>query len=444
MDDGAKGASTMMRIFTLGALLWAGAVQADISVKTITSPGGLSAWVLEEPAIPFTALNIMFSGGAALDPPDKRGAAFMMTGLLEEGAGDLDSQAFAAKLEALSASFSFDVGDDTLSISVRVLTENRAEALALLKTALMQPRFDPDAVERVRQQVLSILASDAQDPTDTAQRVWAEQAFGDHAYGTAYQGTESSIAELTRADLLAAHQNLLVRDTLSVSAVGDITAEDLGPILDNLVGDLPAGSALETTPVKLDIPAGLTVVDIPTPQSVAFFGHKGIDRAHPDFFAAFILNTILGGRGIESRLTAEVREKRGLTYGISTVLISKDQANVMLGQVASANDRIGAAIEVIRDEWSKLARDGVTAEELQAAQTYLTGAYPLRFDGNSQIAQILVGMQRQGLALDYINTRNAKINAVTLSEINHVAAQLLKPEALNFVVVGQPTGLKQE
>jgi len=434
----------MMRIFTLGALLWAGAVQADISVKTITSPGGLSAWVLEEPAIPFTALNIMFSGGAALDPPDKRGAAFMMTGLLEEGAGDLDSQAFAAKLEALSASFSFDVGDDTLSISVRVLTENRAEALALLKTALMQPRFDPDAVERVRQQVLSILASDAQDPTDTAQRVWAEQAFGDHAYGTAYQGTESSIAELTRADLLAAHQNLLVRDTLSVSAVGDITAEDLGPILDNLVGDLPAGSALDTAPMKLDIPAGLTLVDIPTPQSVAFFGHKGIDRAHPDFFAAFILNTILGGRGIESRLTAEVREKRGLTYGISTVLISKDQANVMLGQVASANDRIGAAIEVIRDEWSKLARDGVTAEELQAAQTYLTGAYPLRFDGNSQIAQILVGMQRQGLALDYINTRNTKIAAVTLSEINHVAAQLLKPEALNFVVVGQPTGLKQE
>ena len=434
----------MMRIFTLGALLWAGAVQADISVKTITSPGGLSAWVLEEPAIPFTALNIMFSGGAALDPPDKRGAAFMMTGLLEEGAGDLDSQAFAAKLEALSASFSFDVGDDTLSISVRVLTENRAEALALLKTALMQPRFDPDAVERVRQQVLSILASDAQDPTDTAQRVWAEQAFGDHAYGTDYQGTESSVAALTRADFLAAHQNLLVRDAISVSAVGDITAEELGPILDDLLGELPAGSTLETAPLELDIPAGLTVVDIPTPQSVAFFGHKGIDRAHPDFFAAFILNTILGGRGIESRLTAEVREKRGLTYGISTVLISKDQANVMLGQVASANDRIGAAIEVIRDEWSKLARDGVTAEELQAAQTYLTGAYPLRFDGNSQIAQILVGMQRQGLALDYINTRNARINAVTLPEINRVAAQLLKPEALNFVVVGQPTGLKQE
>ena len=434
----------MMRIFALGALLWAGTVQADVAVKTITSPGGLSAWVLEEPAIPFTALNLMFSGGAALDPPDKRGAAFLMTGLLEEGAGDLDSQAFAAEIEALSASFSFDVSDDTLSISVRFLTENRTETLALLKTALTQPRFDPDAIERVRQQVLSILATKAQDPTDTAQRVWTEQAFGDHAYGTSYQGTESSITALTRADLLAAHQNLLVRDTLSISAVGDITAEDLGPILDDLLGDLPAGSALETAPLQLDIPTGLTVVDMPTPQSVAIGGHAGIDRNHPDFFAAFILNTILGGQGIESRLTAEVREKRGLTYGISTVLISKDQANVMLGQVASANDRINAAIEVIRDEWRKLARDGVTAEELQAAQTYLTGAYPLRFDGNSQISRILVGMQRIGLGLDYINTRNAKINAVTLSEINQVAAQLLKPEALNFVVAGQPTGLKEE
>ena len=434
----------MMRIFALGALLWAGTVQADVAVKSITSPGGLSAWVLEEPAIPFTALNLMFSGGAALDPPDKRGAAFLMTGLLEEGAGDLDSQAFAAEIEALSASFSFDVSDDTLSISVRFLTENRTETLALLKTALTQPRFDPDAIERVRQQVLSILATKAQDPTDTAQRVWTEQAFGDHAYGTSYQGTESSITALTRADLLAAHQNLLVRDTLSISAVGDITAEDLGPILDDLLGDLPAGSALETAPLQLDIPTGLTVVDMTTPQSVAIFGHAGIDRNHPDFFAAFILNTILGGQGIESRLTAEVREKRGLTYGISTVLISKDQANVMLGQVASANDRINAAIEVIRDEWRKLARDGVTAEELQAAQTYLTGAYPLRFDGNSQISRILVGMQRIGLGLDYINTRNAKINAVTLSEINRVAAQLLKPEALNFVVAGQPTGLKEE
>jgi len=410
----------MMRIFALGALLWAGTVQADVAVKSITSPGGLSAWVLEEPAIPFTALNLMFSGGAALDPPDKRGAAFLMTGLLEEGAGDLDSQAFAAEIEALSASFSFDVSDDTLSISVRFLTENRTETLALLKTALTQPRFDPDAIERVRQQVLSILATKAQDPTDTAQRVWTEQAFGDHAYGTSYQGTESSITALTSADLLAAHQNLLVRDTLSISAVGDITAEDLGPILDDLLGDLPAGSALETAPLQLDIPTGLTVVDMPTPQSVAIFGHAGIDRNHPDFFAAFILNTILGGQGIESRLTAEVREKRGLTYGISTVLISKDQANVMLGQVASANDRINAAIEVIRDEWRKLARDGVTAEELQAAQTYLTGAYPLRFDGNSQIARILVGMQRIGLGLDYINTRNAKINAVTLSEINRL------------------------
>ena len=189
---------------------------------------------------------------------------------------------------------------------------------------------------------------------------------------------------------------------------------------------------------------GLTVVDLPTPQSVALFGHAGIDRDHSDFFAAYVLNTILGGRGVESRLSAEVREKRGLTYGVSSFLVGKEEANMLMGQVASANDRIGEAIEVIRNEWVKMARDGVSQSELNDAQTYLTGAYPLRFDGNAKIANILVGMQRQGLSTDYINTRNDEINAVTLAKINRVAAELLQPDALHFVVVGQPKGLNEE
>ena len=434
----------MIRILSTFVILWAGAAQAEVQIKTPTSPGGIAAWVVEEPSIPFTALEIMFSGGAALDPRDKRGAAYLMTGLLEEGSGDMDAQAFAAAQEALAASFGFDVYDDTVTISVRFLTENRAESLALLKTVLTQPRFDPEAIERVRTQVLSILASDAQDPDSVAGATWSQLAFGQHAYGTSREGTAASVAALTREDIIAAHQRLFTRDSLSVSAVGDISAAELGPMLDDLLGQLPAGEGLKTAAVEFATEGGLTVVDMPTPQSVALFGHVGIDRDHPDFFAAFVLNTILGGRGVESRLSAEVREKRGLTYGVSTFLVGKEEANMLMGQVASANDRIGEAIAVIRDEWTKMARDGVTQAELNDAQTYLTGAYPLRFDGNAKIANILVGMQRQGLSTDYINTRNEKINAVTLGEINRVAAELLQPEALHFIVVGQPKGLNEE
>jgi zinc protease len=356
----------------------------------------------------------------------------------------MDAQAFAAAQEALAASFSFDVYDDTVSISVRFLTENRAESLALLKTVLTQPRFDPEAIERVRAQVLSILASDAQDPESVAGATWSQLAFGDHAYGASRKGTVSSIAALSRDDIAAAHAMLFVRDTLFVSAVGDISEAELGPLLDNLLGGLPAGGGLKTAPVEFAMKGGLTVVDLPTPQSVALFGHAGIDRDHSDFFAAYVLNTILGGRGVESRLSAEVREKRGLTYGVSSFLVGKEEANMLMGQVASANDRIGEAIEVIRNEWVKMARDGVSQSELNDAQTYLTGAYPLRFDGNAKIANILVGMQRQGLSTDYINTRNDEINAVTLAKINRVAAELLQPDALHFVVVGQPKGLNEE
>ena len=193
--------------------------------------------------------------------------------------------------------------------------------------------------------------------------------------------------------------------------------------------------------VEVTTDAGVTVVPFDVPQSVAIFGHEGIERDDPDFFTAYVLNEILGGGGFEARLMEEVREKRGLTYGVYSYLVPKDHAALYLGRVSSANDRIADAIEVIRAEWARMAENGVSAEELESAKTYLTGAYPLRFDGNGQIANILVGMQMDDLPTDYVNTRNDAINAITLDDIKRVAARILRPEALHFVVVGQPVGL---
>jgi zinc protease len=227
-----------------------------------------------------------------------------------------------------------------------------------------------------------------------------------------------------------------------VGAAGDISAEELSEILDTLLSDLPEKGAPQAADVEVVTEAGVTVVPFDVPQSVAIFGHEGIARDDPDFFAAYVLNEILGGGGFEARLMEEVREKRGLTYGVYSYLVPKDHAALYLGRVSSANDRIAEAIEVIRDEWTKMAENGVTEEELATARTYLTGAYPLRFDGNGPIANILVGMQMDDLPVDYVNTRNDKINEITLEDIKRVAARVLKPEALHFVVVGQPEGLE--
>lgn len=432
----------MIRIF---AALWVSLIavsaQAEIDIQEITSDGGIEAWLVQEDSIPFVAIEIIFDGGATLEDPAKRGATNLMMALLEEGSGDLDARQFQEAREALAASYGFDAYDDSVSVSAVFLSENREEAVALLRDALIAPRFDEDAIERVRAQVLSIIRSDAQDPNSIASAAFDAAAFGDHPYGSSINGTADTVAALTQADLIQAHRDALVQGRVYVGAAGDISAEDLGALIDDLIGDLPMDGPDIPDRVEFGLEGGTTIIPFETPQSVALFGHAGIERDADDFFAAYLLNEILGGRGLESRLMREVREERGLTYGIYTYLVPKDLSEMYLGQVASANGTIAEAIDVVRDEWAKLANDGVTAQELAAAKTYLTGAYPLRFDGNADIAGILVGMQAQDLPTEYIAGRNDLVNAVTLEEVNRVASELLDPEGLHFVVVGQPVGL---
>ncbi|PIE07816.1 MAG: peptidase M16 [Rhodobacterales bacterium] len=435
----------MKRLFALILLLFAALpARAGIDIQNVTSPGGIDAWLVEEHSIPFVALELRFRGGTSLDAPGKRGAVNLMTGLLEEGAGELDARGFAAAREALAARFRFESDDDMIAVSARVLTENRDEAMALLRSALVTPRFDDDAIERVRGQVLSHLKSRATDPDALAGEAFNALAYGNHPYGSYDGGTPESVAGLSRADVTEAFQRTIARDRLYVSAVGDITAEELGSLLDELLGDLPETGADLPDNVAFGATGGVTLVPFPSPQSVAWFGHAGIGIDSPDFFAAYLLNTIFGGSGFNSRLMEEVRKKRGLTYGIRTYLIDDDYSEAVIGMVSSVNGRMGETVEVVRAEWEKLASEGVSAEELAAAKTYLTGAYPLRFDGNGPIARILVAMQMDGRSPDYVKTRNARIEAVTLEQINRVAAELYRPEALRFVISGMPEGVEAQ
>ena len=414
---------------------------AEMQITPVTSPGGITAWLVEDHNIPFTALEIQFRGGTSLDAPGKRGAVNLMTSLIEEGAGDMDSRAFAEARDALAASFSFSPGQDSIGVSARFLTENRDQVITLLREALINPTFEQSAIDRVREQVLSNLRSDEKDPDTLASNALNRLAFGDHPYGSNGDGTIEAVTALTRDDIIAAHKGALARDRIYVSAAGDITAAELGPLLDRLFGDLPATGTPFPTRAPWLLEPGVTVIDFPTPQSTVLFGHVGIPRDDPDFFAAFILNEALGGGRFTARLMSEIREKRGLTYGIGSYLVGKDQAEMYLGQFSASNDKVAEAIAVVRAEWSRIATEGLTPDELATTKTYLTGSYPLRFDGNGPIASILVGMQMDDMPIDYAVTRNARIEAVTMDDIRRVAKRLYLPDALQFVVVGQPTGL---
>lgn len=431
-------------VLTFVALLSLNApLQAAVEIQEVTSPGGIKAWLVEEHSIPFAAIEIRFKGGASMDRDGARGAINLMSATLEEGAGDLDAQGFATARDALAATFRFDVHRDALSISTRFLTENRDEAMALLRLALTEPRFDQSAIDRVRAQVISNLRTELNDPNSIASLAFSDLAYGDHPYATDLNGTEESVGALTRQDILNAYSDVMVRDRVYVGAAGDITAEELGQLLDELLGDLPTGGAPLPPEVELTLTGGVSIVPLNTPQSVALFGHAGIARDDPDFFPAFVANEIFGGSGLQSRLSFEVREERGLTYGIGSYIANYENADILIGQLASANDRIGEAIDVIRAEWARVASEGVTEDELDSAKTYLTGAYPLRFDSNASIARILVGMQLDSLPIDYIKTRNGKVEAVTLEDVRRVVKRLYRPDELRFVIVGQPEGVEK-
>lgn len=433
----------MMRFFgAVLAVLVALPAWAEIRIQEVTSPGGIKAWLVEEHGIPFTALEIRFLGGTSLDRPGKRGEVNLMTALIEEGAGDLDAQGFAAARDELAAEFGFSADTDGVGVSARFLTENRDKAVDLLRQALTEPRFDQDAVDRVRGQVLAGLAQDAKDPDAIGGALLRARAFGSHPYGSQGDGTEESVTALTRDDMLAAFKGAIARDRIFVAAAGDITAEDLGKLLDHLLGDLPATGAPQAQRVELNAAGGVAVKDFPGPQSAILFYQGGIRFEDPDYFAAAILNEVLGGNGFSSRLMDDLREKRGITYGVGTGLAAYDHSEIWSGRVAVSNENAAEAVQAIRDIWADVAANGITEKELADTKTYMTGAYPLRFDGNGTIASILVGMQVLGLPSDYPATRNARIEAVTLEDVKRVAAELLTPDKLFFVLVGQPVGVE--
>ncbi|MEM7191213.1 MAG: pitrilysin family protein, partial [Pseudomonadota bacterium] len=330
---------------------------------------------------------------------------------------------------------------DRVEVSARFLVETLDESIDFLALTLAEPRFDPEPMERVRRQILSGIKQAETDPSEIAQQTWWSRAFPDHPYGRDKSGTAESVNALTADDLREAHKRLMTTANAYISIVGAIDATKAGEMIDQIMAGLPEGEVYPTSTVDVTPPPGVHVVEQDVPQSVAILGHKAIPRDDPDFIPAYVMNYILGGGGFSSRLTEEVREKRGLAYSVYSYLSVYEEAQLYLAGVQTANERVAESLDVIRAEWARMAADGLTEEDLTKAKTYLTGSFPLRFDSNSKIANYLLFVQLADLGIDYINTRNGLIEAVTLEDTKRAAARLLDPDALSIVVVGKPEGL---
>jgi zinc protease len=417
-------------------------IAAATEVQKVTSPQGIEAWLVEESAIPLISVVITIEGGGRADPQGKEGAVTVMSALLNEGAGPYDAQAFARELQDKAIRIGAGSGLDSISISMSTLSENKDRAFELLGLLLNEPRFDADAMERVRGQMVSVLKQETEDPGTIASRAWWAAAYPNHPYGRSENGTPESIAALTLDDIKSVYQARIGRDRVRIAVVGDISPEDLAARIDPLLAKLPANAAAET-PALVDMTGQgtLSVIKRDDPQSTVLFGAPGLMRKDPDYMAANVLNYILGGGSFSSRLMDEVREKRGITYGISTWLDPSLWSGLISGSVASDNAKVAEAITITKQEMARLRDEGPTEKEVADAKAYLTGSFALRLDTNAKIAGFLASSQLYDLGIDYINRRNAEIEAVTVDDVRRVAQRLLDPQKFSFVVVGQPAGL---
>ncbi|OJY07601.1 MAG: peptidase M16 [Rhizobiales bacterium 63-22] len=399
-----------------------------IEIQDVVSPKGIHAWLVQDSSVPLISMRFSFKGGSSQDPAGKEGLANLMTGLFDEGAGDLDSDAFQKRLDDLGAEMSFSASRDAVSGSIRMLAANRDAVTDLLALAVQKPRFDQEAINRIRTQVVAGIEASRRNPSTIAMRRFAEVLYGNHPYARPEEGTVQSLQTITRDDLVTFHRKNFARDKLTIGVVGSIDAKTLGVVLDKVFGDLPDAAELVPVPdAKLAL-GTTTSLNFDVPQTTIGLVYPAVPRSDPQFFAAYLMNHILGG-GFTSRLYTQVREKRGLAYSVSSSLVLYDHVSALSISTATQPEKAQDALKIIREQVAALANDGPTAAELAAAKSFLKGSYAVNnLDSSGAVAETLVSLQDAGLPRDYIDKRGALIDAVTLDQVKAIAKKLLTVE----------------
>jgi len=411
-----------------------------VTVQEIKSPGGITAYLAEDHSLPMISVAFAFKqGGAAYDPGQIQGLAFLTSKLLTEGAGTLDSGAFHTELDNHAIELGYTVSHDEFGGRLTTLSEFKEKAFEMLALSLASPRFDAPAIEQAKKEALAEFQLMEQDPKYLMDVAFQKAVFGDHPYGRQVQGAPEGIKQAAKNDLQRFAAEHLSRSHLLVAVSGDITAEELKTLMTIHLDVLPPGNDIPplARPIVFADKTTPRFIAFNAPQTVINFGVDGLDRKDPQFYAYYALNHILGGNTLSSRLGENVRKTRGLAYYINTSPDQYDQAALLRGTSATRNEAVQEAIDAIKKEFAGISEHGVTEEELNKARENIIGSFAVKLDSNSDISQFLLVMLLYELGIDYMDKRNGYFEAVTLDEVNALAKTLLNPDRLLIMSIGQ-------
>lgn len=415
-----------------------------LDIQEVTSDSGIKAWFIEDQSLPIISIKFSFRGaGAVRDGKDKQGLARLLSNTMDEGAGDLTSQEFQKTLSNNSISLSFGAGRDNFGGQLKTLSRNKETAFKLLKSALTEPRFDTEPVERMRLANITRIKSSMGDPGWIAARIFNDVMFEGHPYALNSGGTLTTLPAITIADLRAFKQDWLTKDRLVIGATGNINKEELAIIIDNIFGDLPATgkqNAIKDHKIQNNGKSFSFKQDIP--QTMISMALPSFDQDDPDYYALQVMNYIFGGGGFGSRLMTEIREKRGLTYGIYSSFLSQEHLNAFTISTSTKNESVLEMMDLISKEISNIVETEVTAQELEDAKSYIIGSMPISLTSTGKISSILLSLQLRDRPINHIDTFPSKIEAVTVQDIQRVAKRILKSNKFTTVFVGQPNGIE--
>ncbi len=412
--------------------------QATPQIEHWTTANGARVYFVHAPELPMADIRVVFDAAGARDG-DKPGTALLTNALLSEGAGELDADTIAERFESIGAQFGSASLKDMAVVNLRSLTrpELLEQAVETLATVVTMPTFPEASLERERQRLLIALQAKRQSPAAIASEAFFQALYGDHPYARDPAGTEASLETIGRDDLVKFHQRYYVGANAVVAIVGDLSRQQAERVAERVVGRLPKGLPAPPLPEVKPLTEARTIErPFPSSQTHILVGQPGMKRGDPDYFPLYVGNHILGGSGLVSRLSTEVREKRGLSYSTYSYFSPMRRKGPFQMGLQTRNDQAEEALEVMRDTLEKFIEEGPTEEELTAAKQNLTGGFALRLDSNKKIVEYVAMIGFYGLPLDYLDTQLERIEAVTREQIRDAFQHRLDPATMVMVLVG--------
>lgn len=432
-----------MRRLIMGILLALGAATASaaLDIQHWQTPNGARVYFVETHQIPMVQFAVGFDAAGSRDPGDRHGLASLVNTLMDDGAGGMDEEAVADKLASVGARFSGQSARDMATLELKVLSEGRylEPAVDVFSKIIGRPDFPAGALERERQRTLVAIEQARQSPREVAQRAFYSRLFGEHPYGHMPEGNEQSVKQVTRADLVSFHERYYTGANAVVAIVGDITRARAQETAGKIVGLLPEGQPAPPLPEVPDRGEGAVILEpFPSQQSHLLLGQPGMTRNDPDYFPLYVGNHILGGSGLISRLSVQIREDRGLAYSAYSYFTPMRRRGPYVLGLQTRNDQAEKARRIALETVERFIEDGPANGELEAARNNITGEFPLRLDSNEDIANNLLNIAFYDLPLDYLDTYSDKVSAVTVDGIRDAFRRRVDPQQWVQIRVGPP------